>query len=149
MSFAIFWMAINQINQQRNTHHDGFHTAAGNRATVSARIGQSLLDACFLHKVDIEGPCGGGGSAVEVHRTPIWTESTFGEGPTCFLCHVQIPSKYNHLLPPMGDHEVAGLEEAWEEEKVKSSRLACQITLDRKHDGMVVYIPDSSPADLV
>jgi ferredoxin len=91
----------------------------------------------------------GGGAPVEVIRTQKWTESTFGEGPSCFLCHVQIPSKFNHLLPPMIDSEVDGLKETWEEEHTLSSRLACQITLERKHDGMVVFVPDAPPVDII
>jgi hypothetical protein len=31
----------------------------GNRATVPARCGQTLLDAAVMHKVDIEHPCEG------------------------------------------------------------------------------------------
>ena len=71
----------------------------GNRATVPARVGTSLLAAAKHHKIDIEGPCGGGGGPVSVRRTENWVETTFGEGPTCFYCHVQIASKYNSILP--------------------------------------------------
>ncbi|RYH16557.1 hypothetical protein EON65_29910 [archaeon] len=102
-----------------------------------------------MHRVDIEGPCLGGGSPVEIIRTPKWTETTFGEGPTCFLCHVQIPSKYNNILPPAGAAEVNGLKETWKDEYTVTSRLGCQITLEPKHDGMVVFVPDAPPADVI
>mgnify|MGYP005994230933 CR=1 FL=1 len=36
----------------------------GNRATVPARCGQTLLDAAVMHKVDIEHPCEGKSSLV-------------------------------------------------------------------------------------
>ena len=36
----------------------------GNRATVPARCGQTLLDAAVMHKVDIEHPCEGKSSFV-------------------------------------------------------------------------------------
>lgn len=102
-----------------------------------------------MHKVDLEGPCDGGGAPIEIVRTPLWTESTFGEGPNCFFCHVQIPSKYSHLLPPRGPSEWEGMEDIWEEELNVTSRLACQITLERKHDGMVVYVPDAPPTNIL
>lgn len=47
-------------------------------------------------------------------RTEKWVEQTFGEGPTCFYCHVQIPSSFNH---------VEGLKRTWEEEYNVTSRL--------------------------
>jgi len=121
----------------------------GNRATVPARVGKTLLETAQLHKVDLEGPCGGGGGFPDVQRTAAWNETTYGEGPNCFTCHVQIPSTFNHLLPRMTDHETDGLKRSWEEEYSRTSRLACQITLDKKHEGMVVFVPDAPPVDLM
>jgi ferredoxin len=118
----------------------------GNRATVPARIGRSLLETVQMHKIDIEGPCRGGGAPTDVQRTPIWNETTFGEGPSCFLCHVQIPSQFKHLLPREASTEGQGLREVWGEEANVSSRLACQINLEKKHDGMVVFVPDAPPS---
>ena len=40
---------------------------------------------------------------------------------------------------------MSGLEHVWEDEVTTQSRLACQIVLEKKHDGMVVYVPDSPP----
>jgi ferredoxin len=116
---------------------------------VPARVGQTILDVALQNKVDLEGPCGGGGSPTEVRRTENWVEYTYGEGPNCFFCHVQIPSTFDHLLPEITKHESDGLQEVWEDEVTVRSRLACMIKLDKKHDGMVVFVPDAPPTDLV
>lgn len=84
-----------------------------------------------------------------IHHTPKWSQDVFGEGPTCYLCHVQIPSKYHHLLPPVSQQETIGLSTTWEEEFNMASRLACQVILKREHDGMVVYVPDAPPSDII
>lgn len=101
-----------------------------------------------MRKVDLEGPCRGGGGPPEVRRTENWTETTYGEGPQCFYCHVQIPSSFHHLLDPPFAYETTGLSRVWGEEANTASRLACQITLEKKHDGMVVFVPDMPPVDL-
>ena len=107
------------------------------------------MDVALLHKVDLEGPCGGGGSPREVRRTENWVETTYGEGPNCFFCHVQIPTKYDSILPEHSNYEIAGLIDSCEDEVTKNSHLACQITLDHRHDGLVVFVPDAPPTDCV
>lgn len=102
-----------------------------------------------MHRIDLEGSCEGGGGPTEVQRTENWLETTYGEGPTCFFCHVQIPSSFHHLLPPVLNHEKHGLVETWEEEANSTSRLACQITLEKKHDGLVVFVPDAPPVNII
>lgn len=121
----------------------------GNRATVPARIGQTLMEAALQHKIDIEGPCGGGGAPTQSRRTESWVETTWGEGPSCFFCHVQIASKYNSVLPEIFEHERKGIADIWDDEYTRNSRLACKIRLDARHDGMVVYVPDSPVADCI
>lgn len=93
-------------------------------------------------------PCEGGGGTRQVQRTPDWLEDTFGEGPTCFACHVKIPSVYDHLLPIQFDDIRNDMANLWGGEMSKTSRLACQITLERKHDGMVVFVPDPPLTDM-
>jgi ferredoxin len=132
-----------------NTIKITFVDREGNRATVPARIGRTILDTAVLHGVDLEGTCHGGGAPVEVRRTENWVEETFGEGPTCFWCHVQIPSIFHHLLPEVTDHERRGLRQVWEEEANLASRLGCMITLEKKHDGMVVFVPDMPPTNII
>jgi len=112
-------------------------------------VGQTILDVALQNHVELEGPCGGGGSPREVRRTENWVEMTYGEGPNCFFCHVQIPTKYNDVLPQTSKYERDGLQDNWEDEVTKNSHLACQITLDKRHDGLVVFVPDAPPTDLV
>eukprot|EP00600_Ochromonadales_sp_CCMP1393_P008085 CAMPEP_0174954158 /NCGR_PEP_ID=MMETSP0004_2-20121128/269_1 /TAXON_ID=420556 /ORGANISM="Ochromonas sp., Strain CCMP1393" /LENGTH=138 /DNA_ID=CAMNT_0016201941 /DNA_START=126 /DNA_END=542 /DNA_ORIENTATION=+ len=132
-----------------NTIHITFVDREGNRASVPARVGKSLLETANMHNVDLEGSCHGGGGPFEVQRTEDWLETTFGEGPTCFYCHVQIPSVFHHLLPPMTKLDERGLKQTWEEEINSTSRLACMIQLEKKHDGMVVFVPDAPPVDII
>lgn len=134
---------------QESMIHLTFVDNDGNRASVPALVGSTLLEVAMKHGIDIEGPCGGGGGQVSVQRSDLWHDSTYGEGPTCFFCHVQIPSSFGHLLPPMGETDAAGLEDVWEDEITTQSRLACQITVDERHDGMVVFVPDAPPADII
>merc|ERR1719487_834234 len=84
-----------------NTIRITFVDREGNRASVPARVGRTLLETAQMHQVDLEGSCESGGGPTEVHRTENWVETTYGEGPTCFFCHVQIPSAFHHLLPPV------------------------------------------------
>ena len=81
-------------------------------------------------------------------RTDKRTETTFGEGISCFYCHVKIPTTFSHLLPPRWSEELKGIQDTWEEEcSETTSRLACQITLEKKHDGMIVFVPDAPPME--
>ena len=132
-----------------NTINLNFIDVDGNRASVPGRIGQTLLEVAQQAGIDLEGACGGGGGPTEVRRTENWVETTYGEGPMCFYCHVQIPSAYNHLLDETVEPEEPGLMDVWEDEVNKTSRLACMINLKRAHDGMVVYVPDAPPVDVI
>lgn len=125
------------------------HFLKGNRAIVPARVGQTLLEAATQHKVDIEGPCGGGGAPREIRRSENWVETLWGEGPSCFFCHVQIASKYNSILPEFTEFERRGIEDVWDDEYTRNSRLACVIRLDARHDGMVIYVPDAPISDCI
>ena len=109
----------------------------------------TLLEVAAQHKVDIEGPCEGGAPPMDARRTDKWVETIFGEGPSCFYCHVQIAKKYHSILPEFQEQSAEGLEEVWGDEFTESSRLACEITLDKRHDGMVVLVPDMMPTDII
>lgn len=111
--------------------------------------GETLLSAAMRNDIDIEGICNGGGGPIEMKRTDKWTETTFGEGLSCFLCHVKIPVAFQHLLPDRTPDEPQGLSSTWDEEYSEStSRVACQIVLDKRHEGMVVYVPDPPPVEM-
>merc|ERR1711871_1193723 len=132
-----------------NTIHITFVDQEGSRATVPARCGMTLLEAATQNDVDIEGPCNGGCPPMDVRRTDKWVESIFGEGPSCFFCHVQIAKKYDSILPEFQQESADGLEDVWGTEVTEASRLACEITLDKRHDGMVVLVPDMMPTDII
>ena len=133
-----------------NTVHLQFVDAEGNRANLAGLVGQSLFEVAVQHKVDIVGPCRGGGEPTEVRRSADWVETTFGEGPTCYLCHVQIPKQFHHVIPNTTSADaMAGLKQTWDEEFNDTSRLSCQITLTKEMEGMVVYVPDVPPIDVI
>jgi ferredoxin len=61
---------------------------------------------------------------------------------------VKIPKQFHPLLPDRASDEAEGIARTWDEEfSEATSRLACLITLDKKHDGMVVYVPSAPPMD--
>jgi hypothetical protein len=62
---------------------------------------------------------------------------------------VKIPSSFNKVLEPVAAHEVEGLKDVWEDEFSTTSRLACMLTLEKKHDGLVAFIPDAPPTDII
>ena len=130
-----------------HTIYINFVDMQGNKARVPGLIGDTLLQVAEKNKVELEGACNGGGAPEEVVKTDEWTEYTFGEGPTCFWCHVKIPSTYNNILPPLPEYQKITFQEVWEDEYNATSRLACQITLGKQHDNMVVLIPDMPPTD--
>ena len=116
---------------------------------MPARVGQTLLEAAELHNIDIEAPCRGSNGDVMVRRSEKWVESLYGEGPGCYYCHVQIASKYNSILPEQFSYVRDGMENVYDEEITKTSRLACMITLDHRHDGMVILVPDAPVCDVI
>ena len=91
----------------------------GNRRTVDAPLGLSVLEIAHKHGVDIEGACEG--------------------SLACSTCHVIVePSWYSRLATPTEDEEdmldlAFGLE--------KTSRLGCQIVMTEALDGLVVRLP--------
>lgn len=105
------------------------------------------MEVAKRHNIDLPGFCNGGGADPVKRRTDKWVEITYGSGPSCFYCHVKIPSKYNDILPEVFPFETKGLMDLWEEEYSSSSRLACSITLDKRHDGMLVLVPDAPLTD--
>lgn len=118
----------------------------GNRAIVPGRVGKTLLEAAQNFKIDIAPGCNGGDFEYSVKRTDKWEEVIFGEDVQCHLCHVKIPTTFNHLLPEIPKKHSEGIAKVWEDEISSTSRLACQIVLEKKHEGMVVYVPDAPPS---
>ena len=92
----------------------------GSRVTVSAPLGDSMLEVAHANKIDIEGACGG--------------------ETACSTCHVYVDAAFFSKLPEMAEAEedmldlAAGLKEG-------SSRLGCQIFASKALDGLVVTMP--------
>lgn len=84
---------------------------------LDATAGQSVMEVARRHSVHgIEGACGG--------------------ACVCATCHVSVAAAFWGRLSPMSDQEaalVAGLPE-----KRKTSRLSCQITMERRLHGLRV-----------
>ena len=99
-----------------------FITAQGETVVAQGAEGQRLLELAQRVGMPLEGTCEG--------------------QMACSTCHVVIAAEWFGALAPASADEddmldlAAGIS--------ATSRLACQITLSRELDGMVVRIPDES-----
>mgnify|MGYP001000853215 FL=1 len=93
----------------------------GNRKTVEAANGLSLLEVAHKNDVDIEGACEG--------------------SLACSTCHVIIDSEWYDALPAASTDEEDMLDLAFG--LTKTSRLGCQIIVSDEIDGLVVSLPKS------
>ena len=67
---------------------------SGDRWSVSAVVGDTLLQTASKHGVPLVAECGGGG----------WPREEYGEGPMCRTCHVYLDNAHAALaLPPDAD----------------------------------------------
>lgn len=96
-----------------------FISPEGEKTTVKARCGWTLLDIAHEFDIDIEGVCGG--------------------GMACSTCHVYVAENFLPKLQPVSEEETAILEFA--PDRKKNSRLGCQITLEEDLDGLEVSLP--------
>lgn len=65
-----------------------------------------------------------------------------GGACVCATCHVRVPARWRHLLPPPSDEELAKLDEIPDADD--SSRLACQLRMTDALDGLEIELqPDS------
>jgi len=90
-----------------------FVNYAGERTTLPARAGDTLLAVAARHKyAAVDGACGGGGSPVdELQAQGAWYRPSYGEGAQCFHCHVIIPKSHYHMLPPKRPDELEMLQQ--------------------------------------
>lgn len=91
----------------------------GNRKTVEAPIGLSLLEIAHKNDVDLEGACEG--------------------SLACSTCHVIVESEWFDLLPDATEDEEDMLDLAFG--LTKTSRLGCQIKVTPELDGLTVSLP--------
>lgn len=86
---------------------------------VKAKVGDSILKVAHDNNINIEGACDG--------------------FCACSTCHVIIDEKFYDLIPEPSDNEIDMLEMA--PCITETSRLGCQIKLEKKLSGMKVKLP--------
>jgi len=91
----------------------------GNRKTVEAPVGLSLLEVAHKNDVDLEGACEG--------------------SLACSTCHLVIDSQWYDALPQATADEEDMLDLAFG--LTKTSRLGCQIIVSDEMDGLIVSLP--------
>lgn len=87
--------------------------------TVNAEAGMSILDVAFQHDIDLEGACGG--------------------VPACGTCHVVVDPDFFDKLPEASSDEEDVLDMVFGLQR--TSRLACQIIMQKELDGIRIIIP--------
>lgn len=116
---------------------------SGARRIIPAMVGQSLYAACDMNGVDL-GPASIGAPEEKI-RSDTWTEPLYGEGATSGFDHVLLQDECEgvKLAEPPHSNEIAMLEKYWDEDEIfPESRLASMVEINKKMDGMVVYVPD-------
>ena len=105
------------------------------------------MDVLHRHNIDISGTCSGGpaNGPIRVRITEDYVDTIYGDGVSCCYCRVEIPTKFHHLLPEQFQEEKIALKRVWDEHATVASRLSCQITIEKKHDGLIVLVPDPAP----
>jgi 2Fe-2S ferredoxin len=91
----------------------------GSRRTVEAKPGLTLLDIAHQHGIDLEGSCEG--------------------SLACSTCHLVVASGWYDRLPAPSEEEEDMLDLA--SGLTRTSRLGCQIVMQRSYDGMTVSLP--------
>jgi 2Fe-2S ferredoxin len=94
----------------------------GRRIEAEARVGETVLDVARHEDIAIEGACGG--------------------SMACATCHVIVdPDQFARLEPAsLEEEEMLDLAESLS----ATSRLGCQLRLDRGLDGLIVKVPRTS-----
>jgi 2Fe-2S ferredoxin len=99
-----------------------FESCDGTRQPVEAETGTTVMRAAIAWGIaGIEADCGGSCS--------------------CATCHVYVDERFASLLPAPGADESAMLEFVAAERRT-TSRLSCQIVMNREIDHLLVRLPD-------
>jgi 2Fe-2S ferredoxin len=94
----------------------------GNRKTVDAPLGLSVLEIAHKHGVDIEGACEG--------------------SLACSTCHVIVDAGWFERLAAPTEDEEDMLDLAFDLQE--TSRLGCQLIMTDALDGLVVKLPSGT-----
>merc|ERR1719436_665445 len=95
----------------------------GGETSITAKAGQTVLEAAHAHNIDIEGACGG--------------------ECACSTCHIVLDQEAYDSMPEPDDDEADMLDLA--AHVCDTSRLGCQIKLQKERDdGLRITIPVGS-----
>lgn len=93
---------------------------SGKEHHIEAAAGQTVMEVAMAHNIPgIDADCGG--------------------QCACGTCHVQLDERWLDAIGPAGRDEMDMLNLA--EGTGPTSRLACQLRLDKSHDGILVRLP--------
>jgi 2Fe-2S ferredoxin len=96
-----------------------FIKADGDRVTVEAPIGLSVLEIAHRNGIDLEGACEG--------------------SLACSTCHVIVEQEWYDVLAEATEDEEDMLDLAFG--LTRTSRLGCQIKMTEELDGLTVRLP--------
>ncbi|MEI7608875.1 MAG: ferredoxin family 2Fe-2S iron-sulfur cluster binding protein [Rhodospirillaceae bacterium] len=96
-----------------------FISPDGQRQTVDAPLGLSVMEIAHRHEIELEGACEG--------------------SLACSTCHVIVAPDWFELLTEASEEEEDMLDLAFG--LAKTSRLGCQIRMTEELDGLVVTLP--------
>lgn len=125
---------------------------SGARRVIPAMVGQSLYAACEMNGVDL-GPSSCGPPQQKT-RSDTWVEPLYGEGATSGFDHVLLQAHVGAceglaLVEPPASNELKSLSHYWDDDEIfPESRLASQVEINSKMDGLVVYVPDRIVDDI-
>ena len=88
-----------------------FVATTGERWSISAEVGDTLLQTANKHDIPLVASCGGGGIS----------RDQYGEGPMCRTCHVYLDNAHVHRAMPHTDDETRIM--AWIDNKTKKSHV--------------------------
>ena len=122
----------------------------GQRHLVKGRVGQTLVDLCRMHDMDLleDDSIDQGGQVHHEIRSDRWTEDLFGEDVQSTLSHVIVPQATLDLLPAAKHTEEACLVRLDDDVRTTNSRIGACIKLTQALDGCEFFVPDPPPSDL-
>jgi hypothetical protein len=118
--------------------------------TVAAPVGLTLYQVARTHKLDfLVDDSQGTGTPLFKKNSDTWTEDTYGTGVSSNIAHVVLPDKWYETFPPPYPDEVDQVSKLEDKIRDPRSRLATELVLEKKHDGLTVFVPDHLPIDWV
>lgn len=118
--------------------------------TVKAPVGHNLYQVARIHEFEfLVDDSQGGGSPLRRKNSETWTEDTFGGGIMSNIAHVVVSDAWVDTFPPPYPEEANYISELGDKIRDPRSRIATELFLEKKHDGLTVFVPDHLPIDWV